>query len=204
MREYSLPKLGYDNLAPFLSSEQLKIHHEKHHKSYVDAVNNILQEMSGKDIKQKRVLKDFSFNIGGHLLHSLFWKNLSDQKKEMPQEIKDSIEENFNSFSEFKEKFSSAALTVEGSGWAALTICRETGNLIICQIEKHNVNIYPHFEILLILDLFEHAYYIDYRNKRNDYIDNFWPFVDWQEVNNRFTHFNKWHKIEKNEENSLN
>lgn len=198
MQNYKLPNLSYslDGLSPFLSSEQLEIHYQKHHKSYVDGANKILEEMdnarkSEKIFNQKRVLKDFSFNIGGHILHSLFWKNLSSKEKKTGKETMKLLKKGFKSYNLFKEEFSQAALSVEGSGWAALMICRETGNPMICQIEKHNTNFYPLFEILMVLDVFEHAYYIDYKNNRSSYINNFWKAIDWEKVEKRLLRFNK-------------
>jgi len=83
------------------------------------------------------------------------------------------------------KEFSQAAVTVEGSGWAALSFCRQTGRPIMMQVEKHNVNIYPMFEILMVLDVFEHAYYIDYRNEGAKFVEAFWSIANWNEVHNR-------------------
>jgi len=101
--------------------------------------------------------------------------------------IGDKIVEDFGSFERFRSEFTEAALTVEGSGWAALTYCRLTDRLIIAQIEKHNVNLYPAFQILLVVDVFEHAYYIDYKNDRRRYLENWWNLVNWDEVEKRYS-----------------
>jgi Fe-Mn family superoxide dismutase len=93
------------------------------------------------------------------------------------------LEKEFGSFDRFKKEFTLAATSVEGSGWAALTWCRQTGRPIIMQIEKHNTNVYPMFRILMVLDVFEHAYYIDYRNDRVKFVEAFWSIVNWDEVN---------------------
>lgn len=192
---YALPKLNFsfDGLEPYISREQIKIHYEKHHQAYVNAANVILERISsarreGKDVDIKSTLKELSFNIGGHILHSIFWENLSTPKKDNKPEgkIGEAIEKEFGSFERFKKEFSSAALSVEGSGWAALTFCKQTNRPLIMQIEKHNVNIYPTFKILLIIDVFEHAYYIDYKNDRAKYIEAFWNLVNWEIVNQRF------------------
>ncbi len=193
---YSLPKLsyGYGDLAPHMSEEQLRIHHSKHHQAYVNGANAILEKLDkarkdGADLDVKSTLKELSWNVGGHLLHSLFWGNLAPTGKgggEKPTKIIGSnIEREFGSFERFKKEFSQAAISVEGSGWAALTFCRQTRRPIIMQIEKHNTNVYPAFGILMVLDVFEHAYYIDYKNDRAKYVETFWNLVNWDEVNKR-------------------
>lgn len=193
---YKLPELNYDfdALGPQISSEQLRIHYEKHHQSYVDGANKIFSKINDSrennvEFDLKCVAKELSFNIGGHILHSLFWGNLiSDQKsKEKPEGVlMESIEKEFKNFNNFKTEFSQTALTVEGSGWAALGYCKETEKLIIIQIEKHNINIIPGCSILMVLDVFEHAYYLDYKNNRKEYIENFWKIINWDEIKNRF------------------
>jgi len=192
---YSLPKLPYEykDLEPYISEEQLKIHHSKHHQSYVNGANAILEKLdkarkedAALDIRA--TLKELSFNIGGHLLHSLFWGNLAPTGKgggKPSGVLGDMIEKEFGSFERFKREFTQAALGVEGSGWAALTFCKQTNRPIIMQIEKHNTNIYPMFRILMVLDVFEHAYYLDYKNERATFVDAFWNIVNWGEVNKR-------------------
>ncbi|MDH7477562.1 MAG: superoxide dismutase [Candidatus Bathyarchaeota archaeon] len=192
---YVLPPLPYDykDLAPYISEEQLKIHHSKHHQAYVNGANNILQKLDkarkeNAEIDIKSTLKELSFNIGGHLLHSLFWGNLAPPSKgggKPSGVLGEVLNKEFGSFERFKKEFSQAAVSVEGSGWAALTLCKQTGRPIIMQIEKHNTNVYPMFRILLILDVFEHAYYIDYKNERARFVEAFWNIVNWDSVNKR-------------------
>jgi Fe-Mn family superoxide dismutase len=192
---YVLPKLPYDykDLAPYMSEEQLRIHHSKHHQAYVNGANAILQKLDkarkeGTDLDVKSTLKELSWNIGGHLLHSLFWGNLVPAGKgggKPSGVLGDAIEREFGSFERFKKEFSQAAVSVEGSGWAALTFCRQTNRPIIMQIEKHNTNVYPMFRILMVLDVFEHAYYIDYKNERAKFVEAFWNIVNWDGVNKR-------------------
>ena len=192
---YVLPNLpyGYKDLEPHISEEQLKIHYQKHHQAYVNGANAIFEMMEkarkdGTDFDVKSTLKTLSFNIGGHLLHSLFWPNLApiDTGGGKPSgKIAELIENEFGSFERFKKEFTQAAVSVEGSGWAALSFCKQTGRPIIMQIEKHNTNVYPMFKILLILDVFEHAYYIDYKNDRAKFVEAFWNIVNWEEVNRR-------------------
>ncbi len=124
----------------------------------------------------------------GHLLHSLFWPSLAPIGKGGGKPggiLGDVIDKEFGSFERFKKEFNQAANSVEGSGWAALTFCKQTNRPIIMQIEKHNTNVYPMFRILMVLDVFEHAYYIDYKNQRAKFVDAFWDIVNWDEVNKR-------------------
>ena len=193
-KAYSLPKLNYDykDLVPYISEEQLKIHHQKHHQAYVNGANAIFEKLDkarkeGTDIDVKSTLKELSFNIGGHVLHSLFWGNLAPPGKggKLGGALADSINNEFGSFERFKKEFSQAAASVEGSGWAALSFSEQIQRPVIMQIEKHNMDVYPAFKILMVLDVFEHAYYIDYKNDRAKFIEAFWNIVNWDEVGKR-------------------
>ena len=192
---YVLPQLpyGFKDLEPYVSEEQLKIHHDKHHQGYVDGANAILEKLQkarreGIDLDVKSTLKALSFNIGGHMLHSLFWPSLAPSGKGGGKPggvLGNAIDKEFGSFERFKKEFSQAAVSVEGSGWATLTFCRQTNRPIIMQIEKHNTNIYPMFRILMVLDVWEHAYYIDYKNARAKFVDAYWNIVNWKNINKR-------------------
>jgi len=192
---YALPKLayGYKDLAPYISEEQLRIHYEKHHQAYVNGANAILQKLEksrkeGTDLDMKATLKELSFNIGGHVLHSLFWGNLAPAGKgggKPSGTLGDAIEKEFGSFERFRKEFTQAAVSVEGSGWAALAFCGQTKRPIIMQIEKHNTNVYPNSKILMVIDVFEHAYYLDYKNDRAKFVEAFWNIVNWDAVNKR-------------------
>ena len=192
---YTLPQLlyGYDELQPYISQEQLTLHHQKHHQAYVNSANAILEKLDkarkeGTDFDVKATLKELSFHIGGHLLHSLFWTNIAPSGKgggKPKGTLGIALEKEFGSFERFKKEFSMAATSVEGSGWAALSFCRQTNRPIIMQIEKHNTNVYPMFTILMVIDVWEHAYYLDYKNERAKFVDAFWNIVNWDEVNKR-------------------
>jgi superoxide dismutase, Fe-Mn family len=194
-RLYILPKLPYEYnaLEPFISETQLTIHHQKHHQAYVNGANAIFEKLEkaraeGIDVDMKSTLKELSFNIGGHVLHSLFWNNLAPPSQASLRPtgtLSDAIDKEFGSFERFKREFTQAATSVEGSGWAALAYCKQTGRLLIMQIEKHNVNVYPAFKIIMILDVFEHAYYIDYKNERAKFVEAFWNIVNWDQVGKR-------------------
>ena len=193
---YVLPKLayGYKDLEPYMSEQQLTIHHQKHHQAYVNGANAILEKLDKArkdvvDLDVKATLKELSWNIGGHILHSLFWVNLAPTGKggggKPSGVLGDAIDNEFGSFERFKKEFTQAAASVEGSGWAALTLCRQTHRPIIMQVEKHNMNVYPMFRILMVIDVFEHAYYIDYKNDRAKFIEAFWNIVNWNEISKR-------------------
>lgn len=193
---YLLPELpyGYKDLEPYISEAQLTIHHSKHHQAYVNGANAILEKMENArkdntDIDIKSALKELSFNLGGYMLHSIFWNNLMPVSRGgggMPKGLLNKmIEKDFGSFERFKKEFNQAALSVEGSGWAALVFLKETNRLMLMQIEKHNVNMYPESKILMVLDVFEHAYYLDYKNERAKFVDAFWNIVNWTDIEER-------------------
>ena len=192
---YSLPPLpyAYNALEPFISEAQLRLHHDKHHAAYVNGANAILERLekarqTGTDVDMKATLKELSFQAGGHVLHSLFWQNLAQAAKagkEPVGALADVLKNEFGSFERFKKEFSAAAASTEGSGWAALAWCGMTGRPLIMQIEKHNVNVYHMFRILMVLDVWEHAYYLDYKNERPKFVEAFWNIVNWDEVNKR-------------------
>jgi len=198
---YSLPELpyAYNALEPFISETQLRLHHDKHHAAYVNGANAILERLekarqAGTDVDMKATLKELSFQAGGHVLHSLFWQNLAPAAKavkEPSDALADVLIKEFGSFERFKKEFSAAAASTEGSGWAALAWCGMTGRPLIMQIEKHNVNVYPMFRILMVLDVWEHAYYLDYKNERPKFVEAFWNVVNWNEVNQRLEAISK-------------
>jgi Fe-Mn family superoxide dismutase len=177
-----------------MSEEQLTIHHTKHHQAYVSASNAILQRIGkarkeGSDLDVKSTLKELSWNIGGHKLHSLFWGNLAPSGTGGGRPggiLATALEKEFGSFERFRKEFMQAASSVEGSGWAALTYCTELEKPMIMQVEKHNMNVFPTYPILMIVDVFEHAYYIDYKNDRGRFLEAFWNLVNWDEVGRRF------------------
>ena len=193
-KTFSLPKLTYDYkaLEPHMSELQLTLHHDKHHQAYVNGANAIFEKLDkarkeNTEIDIKSTLKELSFHIGGHLLHSTFWTNMAPPgkggggKPEGP--IADLLMKEFGSFERFKKEFSQAASSVEGSGWAALAIHPCIDRPLIMQIEKHNVNLYPSVRFLMVLDVWEHAYYVDYKNDRAKFVEAFWNIVNWDYAN---------------------
>jgi Fe-Mn family superoxide dismutase len=194
---YSLPKLPYEYtaLAPYISEEQLKLHHLKHHQGYVTGANTVLEKLDkarkdNTDLDLKATLKELSFHVGGFRLHNRFWENLAPAGKGgggAPKGgIAKAIDDEFGKFERFKKEFTQTATSVEGSGWAIVTYCEKTQRPLIMQAEKHNLNIIPGFAILLVLDVWEHAYYLDYKNDRAKFVESFWNIVNWDMVNKRF------------------
>jgi superoxide dismutase, Fe-Mn family len=194
---YSLPKLpyAYNALVPHISEEQLKLHHQKHHQAYVNGANAVFEKLDkarreNSDLDMKATLKELSFHIGGYKLHNFFWENLAPAGNGgggVPKgELAKALNGEFTKFDRFKKEFTQAATGAEGSGWAVLTFCKKTQRPLVTQIEKHNTNVIPGFEILMVLDVWEHAYYLDYRNDRGGFVENFWNIVNWDAVGKRF------------------
>lgn len=191
---YTLPALsyGYGELGPFISEEQLKIHHTKHHQAYVDGANSIFEKLhkarkEAAEIDIKATLKELSFHLGGHELHSAFWKNIAPSGKggggNPAGTLARYIDLEFGGFDRFKKEFSQCATSAEGSGWAVLTYCKTTGRLAVLQVEKHNVNFPTGYPVLMCLDVWEHAYYLDYKNMRAKFVEAFWNIVNWDQIN---------------------
>jgi Fe-Mn family superoxide dismutase len=186
-------KYGFNGLEPVISEEQLKIHFQKHHASYIKKANALWEKLekareNDEDLDMKSTLKSLEFNIGGHILHSLFWENMMPEKDATGEpfgEIKELIEKDFGSFERFKKEFTDAAKTLEGSGWAILTYDWQAKRLLIQQVEKHNTNLVPSLYVLLVLDMWEHAFYLDYKNEKDKFVENWWKIVCWHEVNER-------------------
>lgn len=192
-KTYKLPELpyGYKDLEPYMSEEQLRLHHDKHHQAYVDGANTLLKKFDSRDTEEfdvKAVSKELTFHVGGYVLHKYFWENMGPADKcggEPTGTLAEYIKKDFGTFERFKKEFSQAAIGVEGSGWAVLTLCKMTNRIFIMQIEKHNVNTVPGFRIMMVLDMWEHAYYLDYQNRRPDFVHAFWNLVNWEEVNKK-------------------
>ena len=196
-KKYELPQLpyGYNALEPHISEEIMKLHHDKHHAGYVNGANAALEKLekarNGEiQIDMKAVLRDYSFNFGGHILHSVFWPNMAPPGKgggTPGGKIADKINKNFGSFDKFKAQFSDAAKTVEGSGWALLLYDSQIDQLVLTQIEKQNFMHLPELKILLGVDVWEHAYYLQYKNDRGMYVESWWNVIDWDDVDKRFS-----------------
>ncbi|WMJ81851.1 superoxide dismutase [Clostridium sp. MB40-C1] len=192
---HTLPKLpyAYNALEPYYDEETVKLHHDIHHKGYVDGLNN-----AETKLKEAREIGDFSlvkhwekelaFHGSGHILHTIFWENMKPNGGGNPTgEVSQKINEFFGSFESFKEQFTKAAVAVEGSGWCALVWNRIFNKLEILQIEKHQ-NLTQWGSIpLLVVDVWEHAYYLKYQNRRPEFINNWWNLINWNDVNKKFS-----------------
>ncbi len=187
---YTLPELPYsvDALEPHYSAEALGLHHDKHHAAYVKKANEILDQLatSKPDALPPGILRSLAFNVAGHRLHSLFWECMTPDGGGAPgDDLAGELTKVFGSVDDFKQHFEHAALGVEGSGWAALVREPISGGLQIAQIHDHHQDLVPESNILLLLDVWEHAYYIDHRNVRADWVTAFWELVDWKAVEGR-------------------
>jgi Fe-Mn family superoxide dismutase len=194
MKPYVLPDLRYDYAAlePHYSGRSLELHHGKHHAAYVKGVNGALEKLgaaraSGDLSAIVGLEKTLAFNLSGHVLHSLFWLNLSPEGGGRPTgELGSAIEEYFGSFDAFRKQLSESAVTVQGSGWGALSWEPLGERLYIEQIYDHQGNTGQSGVPLLVIDAWEHAYYLQYQNRRADYVDAIWNIVDWRDVATRF------------------
>ncbi|MBK4346845.1 superoxide dismutase [Lacisediminihabitans changchengi] len=195
MAEYTLPELGYDfaALEPHISAQIMELHHDKHHQAYVTGANTALAGLaeardSGNLANVNKLEKDLAFNLGGHVNHSIFWTNLSPDGGDKPTgELAAAIDDQFGSFDKFTAHFTATALGVQGSGWAILGYDSIGKNLSIFQLFDQQGNIPLGLVPLLTLDVWEHAYYLDYKNVRADYVKAFWNIVNWANVQERFS-----------------
>jgi Fe-Mn family superoxide dismutase len=191
---YVLPDLDYDYAAlePYVSAQIMELHHGKHHAAYVSACNAVAEELAkaraAKDFDTLPGLeRKFAFNLSGHILHTIFWKNLSPDGGGRPDgELAAAIEEYFGDFDAFKGQMSAATVSVMGSGWGALCWEPLGERLYIAQLYDHQDNIGPGSRPLLVIDAWEHAYYLQYQNRRADFVEAVWNVVDWGDVAQRF------------------
>ena len=194
MPRYELPPLDYDfaALEPHLSARIVELHHDKHHAAYVAGANTTLEKLaeareSGEFVTINQLEKNLAFHVSGHVLHSLLWKNLSPDGGGAPDgELAAAIDESFGSLDAFRKQFDEAALGVQGSGWAALA-WEPTGQLLVVeQVYDHQSNLAQGAPPMLVLDMWEHAYYLQYENVKADWVAAFWNLVNWPDVAARF------------------
>jgi len=203
MGKYTLPEMpyAYDALEPHIDAQTMEIHHTKHHQKYTDGMNGALEKLSPelqeKDIEEilsniNQVPDDIkgaiNFNGGGYDNHKLFWNSMKQNGGGEPTgAIADAINDSFGSFAEFKELFSSKTAPLQGSGWGWLVYNSNSGKVeykaMSNQTSPRTEGLVP----LLGLDVWEHAYYLKYQNKRPDYIAAWWNVINWDEVNDRFS-----------------
>ena len=194
MAEYTLPELAYDYsaLAPSISGTIMELHHSKHHQAYVTGANTAIAQLaeardSGSLVYVNKLEKDLAFNLGGHVNHSIFWTNLSPNGGDKPTgDLASAIDDQFGSFDKFTAHFTATAMGVQGSGWAVLAYDSIGQRLIIVQFFDQQGNLPAGIVPLLMLDVWEHAYYLDYKNVRADYVKAFWNITNWENVQKRF------------------
>ena len=191
---YALPDLDYDYAAlePHLSASILELHHGKHHATYVAGLNTVLDEIAatreaGDFAALPGLEKRLAFNLSGHVLHSLYWTNLSPDGGGAPEgELAAAIDDEFGSFAAFRAQMSAASVSVMGSGWGMLSWEPLGGRLCITQVLDHQDNLGLGSLPLLGIDTWEHAYYLQYQNRRADYVEAIWNVVSWSDVADRF------------------
>ena len=191
---YALPALGYEYLAlePHLSARIIELHHSKHHQAYVDGANATIDKLaaareSGDFGSLVGLEKALAFHLSGHVLHSIYWTNLSpDGGGEPTGALADAIVRDFGGFTAFKAQMTQSTIGVQGSGWALLSWDRYGSRLVIEQVENHQANTVQDARPLLAIDAWEHAYYLQYENRRADYASAIWNVIDWNDVSARF------------------
>ncbi|MEE2035730.1 superoxide dismutase [Nocardiopsis sp. CT-R113] len=191
---YTLPELPYDYAAlePWISGQIMELHHDKHHAAYVTGANTALEKLaevreSGDYGTVNLHEKNLAFHLGGHVNHSVFWKNLSPEGGDKPEgELGAAIDDQFGSFDAFRAHFGAAATALQGSGWAILAWDPLGGRLIIEQLYDQQANIAIGTQPLLMLDMWEHAFYLQYKNVKAEYVKAFWNVVNWADVQDRF------------------
>jgi superoxide dismutase, Fe-Mn family len=194
MAVYTLPELDYDYTAlePHISAAIMELHHDKHHKAYVDGANIALDKLaaareSGDFGAITKLEKDLAFNLAGHVNHSVFWKNMSPNAGGQAEgDLGAAIAEYFGGFAGFQKQLSEAAKGIQGSGWAALVWEPLGKRLNTLQFGDHQNNLTGGSVPLLLLDMWEHAFYLQYKNVKADYVTAWWNVVNWDDVAQRF------------------
>lgn len=191
--EYVLPPLPYapDALEAAIDAQTMQLHHGKHHQGYVNGLNATLKKLA-----EARAAGDFgliqhlsrqvAFHGGGHALHTIFWKNMSPTPTQPTGQLEAALQRDFGSVDGFKAHFSAAAAAVEGGGWGILGLCPMSHRLVVLQGENQQKLTIWGMTPLLVLDVWEHAYYLRYQNRRGDYVKAWWSVVNWDDVARRF------------------
>lgn len=195
MADYTLPDLPYDYAAlePHISGRIMELHHDKHHATYVAGLNTALEKLA--EAREKDDLaavnlheKNLAFNLGGHVNHSVFWQNLSPEGGDKPVgELAAAIDEFFGSFEAFQKHFSASATGIQGSGWSILAWDSIGQKLIVVQLYDQQSNLALGIVPVVVLDMWEHAFYLDYVNVKADYVKAWWNIVNWADAEARFT-----------------
>jgi len=195
MEEYKLPDLryAYNALEPIIDEQTMRLHHGKHHAAYVNGLNAALLKMADARTKNdytyvRALCLAVAFHGSGHMLHSLFWESMCEKGKCIEPKsgtLFDQMVSDFGSLDSFKRQFSEAAKAVEGSGWAILAYEPSGKKLVVLQAENHQKQSFQGATPILALDVWEHAYYLKYQNRRADYVDAWWNICDWEGAERR-------------------
>lgn len=193
MSTYTLPELPYDYAAlePHVSGRIMELHHDKHHAAYVTGANAALEALAHAretgDLGAVNLWeKNLAFNLGGHTNHSIFWKNLSPNGGGEPEgTLAEAIKDSFGSFEKFQAHFTATALGIQGSGWAVLAYDSLSGRLVVFQLFDQQGNVPVGTIPLFMVDMWEHAFYLDYLNVKADYVKAIWNIANWADVSER-------------------
>jgi superoxide dismutase, Fe-Mn family len=194
MTPYTLPDLPYSPgaLEPHYSGEIVSLHHDKHHAAYVKGANDTLELLEAArdagDFSQINMLsRSYAFHLSGHVLHSIFWTNMSPDGGGRPEgELAAAVDEHFGGFDRMQAQLTAATVNVQGIGWGALAWEPVSSRLVVEQVHDHQGNVGAGSVPLLVIDSWEHAYYLQYKNVKADYVKAFWNIVNWPDVARRF------------------
>jgi Fe-Mn family superoxide dismutase len=193
MNAYTLPDLPYktSDLEPRITADALELHHGKHHAAYVDGANKALDDMarareSGDYSALNQLQKNLAFHLSGHILHSIFWRVMSPNGGGDPDGLlRGEIEKSFGDIDAMRDQLTQCALSIQGSGWASLAWEPLSQRLLVEQVHDHQGNIGNATVPILVLDMWEHAYYLQYRNEKAKWVQAFWEVVNWADAENR-------------------
>ena len=194
MAEYTLPDLPYDYsaLAPHISAQITELHYTKHHQTYVNSLNQVLEQLAEAREKESfgslpGLEKTLAFNLGGHVNHSIWWPSLSPDGGDKPDgELAAAIDEFFGSFDAFQKQFTANATSIQGSGWSILAWDTLGQRLNLFQLYDQQGNIPAAQVPIVLIDMWEHAFYLDYKNVKPDYVKAWWNIVNWADAQRRF------------------
>jgi len=194
MAKYVLPPLPFDfsALEPHISGRIMELHHDKHHGTYVTNANGLLDRLDESRAKDDfatipALERGLAFNVSGHVLHSVFWQNLTAKAEPEPKgALAEQIKRDFGSFAIFRKQMTAAASTVMGSGWGALVWEPLLGKLMTVQIYDHQSNITQAGIPIMVLDAWEHAWYLQYENRKTDFFEATWNLWNWSDIGARF------------------
>jgi superoxide dismutase, Fe-Mn family len=199
MAKYTLPDLPYDfsALEPYISGATMELHHGKHHAAYVKNANTVLDQLAEArekmDFTRLAALeRTLAFNLSGHILHSIFWQNMSPKGSGIARgSLAVAIQKDFGSFDRFQKQLATVASTIMGSGWAALVWEPIGEQLLITQIYDHQSNLAQGTVPLLVIDAWEHAYYLQYQNRKDEFFDALWKLWNWSDIEQRYASASK-------------